>query len=374
MQIDESRKLLLSDTLVPDIFITEYLPAMSGLAVKIYVYLLLSARSQQAVAAKDLARRMGVDEETIKATLVELASWKLIETAEDRIVVEDIKAQEIERIYRPKTASEPDEALQQQGKFSLREKMMADISKTFFQGLMSPSWYGEIDSWFDRFGFEAEVVYTLFQECARRNKLDSKAYITRVAENWAKRGIITYQDLNDYFLAHDKIRQVSRLISRKLRKNVSEYEEELISRWVEKLQFTPEVIEHALKKTVNVPNPSLKYVNAILENWFARKLKTVDDVEAYEKNQGKDAARKSRGSAGNVGNFRQREYSDDALRSLYERIETADEAPEPDDPGQSEEQLQSETQSGKAKALPGQMNLADLMDRSQPSRSKEADS
>jgi hypothetical protein len=39
MQLEENQKLFLSDTLVPDIFILEYLPSLGGLAVKVYIYL-----------------------------------------------------------------------------------------------------------------------------------------------------------------------------------------------------------------------------------------------------------------------------------------------------------------------------------------------
>ena len=208
MQIDDSKKLLLSDTLVPDIFVTEYLPALSGLAVKMYIYLLLTAKSNREINESDLARRMGSDVDTVKAALLELAACQLIKKQDHKLTIQDIKALEIEKIYRPRTSSDPQQIASQQNQFSEREKLLSDISKTFFQGLMSPSWYGEIDSWFDRFGFEPEVIYALFQECARRNKLDSKAYISRVAENWSIRGIISYQDLNQYFIDYDKIKKI----------------------------------------------------------------------------------------------------------------------------------------------------------------------
>jgi len=58
MQIDESRKLLLSDTLVPDIFVTELMPSLSGLAVKVYIFLLMTARNSRQTTEADLARRL----------------------------------------------------------------------------------------------------------------------------------------------------------------------------------------------------------------------------------------------------------------------------------------------------------------------------
>ena len=282
MQIDESRKLLLSDTLVPDIFIMEYLPGLSGLAVKIYLYLLLSAHSVRSITEQDLSRRLGQDSDTIHAALVELAAVELIALKERSLEIVDVKAAEIERAYRPKTESSPQEMIKAQEKFGVREKLMADIAKTFFQGLMSPSWYGEIDSWFDRYHFEPEVIYALFQECARRNKLDSKAYIAKVAENWASRGIATFNDLNTYFMAYDKVNKASKKVGRKLRRTMTEYDEEMVARWIEQYHYDFDIIEIALRKSTRVTNPNLEFIDRVIREWFEHQLRDAEAIKVYE--------------------------------------------------------------------------------------------
>lgn len=325
MKLEENQKLLLSDTLVPDIFITEYLPALDGLAVKVYIYLLLALRKNRKVTENDLARRMGVDKEDIKIALLKLSDLKLIEIKSDGLTICDVKAQEIERTYRPKTASTPLEIMAQGNVFSQREQLIRDISKTFFQGLMSPSWYAEIDSWFDRYHFEPEVVYALFQECSRRNKLDNRAYIAKVAENWSIRKIITYQDLNDYFVSYEKIKQITKKVGRKLRKSMTEYDEEIVSRWVEKMGYDFDIIEIALRKTVKLSQPNLAYIDRILQEWFSHQLREAVAINAYEADKAAkygaaSAAKGSASGAGNIGNFSQRDYSEDFLNEFYEPL------------------------------------------------------
>lgn len=335
MKLEESYQLLLSDTLVPDIFIIEYLPSMDGLAVKLYVYLLLAVRRQRTITEQDMARRMGVDLEQVKVALLELAEHHLILLKEKGMEICDLKTQEIEKTYRPKTTSTPLEILSQTN-YSKREKLMADISKTFFQGLMSPSWYTEIDSWFDRYRFDPEVIYALFQECSRRNKLDSKAYISRVAENWSKRQIITYQDLNDYFISYEKISKLSRKIGRKLRKTMTEYDEEIIARWVEKMGYDFDIIELALRKTVKLAQPNLAYIDRILQEWFSHQLRDAEAINKYEDEKaartgavrnaanrsGATGASRSPAQPSNVGNFEQREYSEDFFNEFYENMDS----------------------------------------------------
>ena len=329
VHIEESRKLLISDTLVPDIFITEYLPVLNGLAIKVYIYGLLLVRSRKTITESELSTRMGTDNETVKAALAELASHELITFTDKGFDFNDIKAQEIEKIYNLKTSRAPSTLLSST-LLSEREKMMADISKTFFSGVMSPSWYCEIDNWFDRYRFDPQVVYALFNECKRRKKLDSKAYIAKVAQNWSTQGIATYQDLNAYFLSYDKISKISKKIGQKLHKNITEYDEELISKWVEKMGFEFDVIEIALRKTSKLASPNLEFTNKILEEWFSRQLKIAAEVLQYEEQKSakylasKKTPPDSSGTwakkPGNVANFEQREYPAEYYEQMLEDV------------------------------------------------------
>ncbi len=336
MQIEEHQRLMLSDTLVPDLFILEHLPALSGLAVKVYVYALLCTRSRRTLTESDLARRMGEENDMIKAALAELAAAGLIELRDRGFTFIDVKATEIEKNFRPRTTTSPSEAVAAQKALPVREKLMSDIAKTFFQGLMSPSWYSEIDSYFDRFGFEPEVVYALFQECARRNKLNSKAYIAKVAENWAARGIVTYADLNRYFLSYEQVAKTGNKIGRKLRRKMTEFDLEKVSRWIEHFGYEYDIIEIALRKTAKLNNPNLDFTNRLLEEWFSNQLRDEASINEFEAAKAAKyaAARQAErsspresgsGSRRNVGNFSQREYSEEFFAGLYETIPDSEE-------------------------------------------------
>lgn len=336
MQIDENLKLIYSDTPVPDIFITEYLPSLSPAAVKLYIYTLLLARTRKVISESDLESRMGCDREGIKVALAELASYGIVSFTEKGFVIEDLKELEIRKIFKPRTSADPSDVRPAQLQ-NERDKMMADISKTFFSGLMSPSWYYEIENWFDRYGFEPQVVYALFNECKRRKKLDSKAYIAKVAANWSSHGVRTYDDLNRYSVTYDKVSLLGRKIGQKLRKNITEYDEEMIQKWVEKMGYDFDVIDIALRRTSRLANPNLEYANRLLEEWFSKGLQTADKITSYEseksakyskdRNSGQSVpaapAKKS-----NVANFRQRKYSEDYLEMMIDDLKS----PEPDRP------------------------------------------
>jgi len=59
---------------------------------------------------------------------------------------------------------------------------------------MSPSWYTDIDAWFDRYKFDEDVMLALFQYCFDHKGL-IKPYIEKVAESWKNRNIRNAFDL-----------------------------------------------------------------------------------------------------------------------------------------------------------------------------------
>ena len=167
----------------------------------------------------------------------------------------------------------------------------------------------------------------MFNECKRRKKLDSKAYISKVAANWSSHGVRTYEDLNKYSVTFDKINMLARKIGQKLRKNITEYDEEIIRGWVEKMGYDFDVIDIALRKTSKLANPNLEYSNKLLEEWFSKGMKTADEVTSYETSKAaryaKDKSDKGFQSdpaskKGNVANFKQRKYSDEYLEMMIE--------------------------------------------------------
>lgn len=338
MLFEESQKLFLSDTLVPDIFILEYLPTLDGLAVKVYIYLLMAVRRRKNITEHDLVRRMDTDLDAVKAAFLELESAGLVARTDKTYTICDVKAVELDRNYRLKTSSTPQESDAQGGRDPARVKLMNDISKTFYQGLMSPSWYGVIDAWFDRFGFEPEVLYSLFQVCKQNNKLGNKNYIASVAEDWGRRNITSFTALNAHFASRERVRAAGRAIGKKLRKNMSEYDEEYVAKWIDQYGFPMEIIDVALQRAVKIANPNMAYFDQILTEWFSRGLKTVEEIMKFERDKSAQIAaaraglRPSGGSPSprggkpsNMGNFQQREYSDEFLDGLYEDVSGGEE-------------------------------------------------
>ena len=70
---------------------------------------------------------------------------------------------------------------------------------------MSPSWYSDIDLWFNKYGFDEQVMLALFRYCFERSALH-RNYIQTVADAWNKNNIHTFSDLDLYYQKQEELK------------------------------------------------------------------------------------------------------------------------------------------------------------------------
>jgi len=324
MYFQEYKSILYSDTLIPDIFIGEYLPSMPCEQVKVYLYCLFLSKYNRKATTEDLSKKLGMDYDTVSNAISALMNLGIIIRKDNSIRIVDLKEKEINKIYRLKSTSTPEEAVLSSERNNRRREIIAAINNNFFQGLMSPSWYTNIDAWFDKYKFEEDVMYALFQHCYDHKGL-SPNYIEKVADNWHSKNIMNNFDLDTYFIQYQRVKDIRQKVVKKLKLNrfLTEYEEEYVEKWVEDFGFSFEIIDMALKKTTSKTNPNFNYINAILKDWADKNLKSREDVIEYEKSN-RQAYSKKKGLESTVpqhGNFEQRNYGAEYYDKFFDNID-----------------------------------------------------
>lgn len=272
----------LSDTLIADVFIADYMLGLSHLALQTYLVIqLVWQNGNRKITEAGLAQRLGRPSPEVSAALDQLVDKGLVKIFGHDLVLVDLKQEEIKR-----TQQKMNRQVQlPEGELSRREMVIQQISDTFFQGVMPVSFYSYIDDWFNNYRFEPEVVYTIFREAAERNTLNGPGYVASIADSWARSGVRTYAQLEQYYAQYERDQQVFRQIRKKLnlRSNLTSYQQELVKKWLDEYKYDFDIIDLALAETINLASPNLKYVDAILRNWQARGLRTLDEVKDFLK-------------------------------------------------------------------------------------------
>ena len=317
MKLEQSDlSLLFSSTNLPDIFFTEYLSQISGDALKVYLYITFLAKYNKDIRLNDLSKKLELPLKTIQDSIKYLEEQSLITKKNTGYIINNIQEIELHKLYTPKVTSSPED-LEKIAQNKQRAKAIDSINNQFFQGIMSPSWYSDIDLWFKKYSFDEEVMIALFQYCFNRSALH-RNYIQAVAEAWFKNNIKTYNDLDKYYEKQEKLNTLQKTISKKLgiTRHLSQYEEGYIEKWNIDYGYNLDIIEIALKKTTSKSNPNFDYLDKLLTDWHDRNLKTSNDIQSFltqlkEKNKNIKTLEKNNG----YSNYDQRNYSD--LNNFY---------------------------------------------------------
>jgi DnaD/phage-associated family protein len=160
--------------------------------------------------------------------------------------------------------------------------------------------------------------------------LSNNSYISKVAEDWYSRNIKTDLDLQSYLKSRSKVSQISERISKKLRlyRNLTEYEEKIVEKWIMDYGYDFDVIDLALQNTAKITNPNINYFDKIISDWYKKNLKDVksiqDMLEAEGLKKQKDKPEDTKADAAKkpqqMDNFAQRQYDKEFLESLYEEL------------------------------------------------------
>jgi len=306
--------MLFSTTPISDLFFTEYLTQSSGDFIKVYLYVLFLSKYNKDVKVNDLSKKLALNFKTIQDALKYWEDLGVLTKKNTGYIVNNIQEVELHKLYKPKLSSAIN--TEETSKNKYRSSAIENINNSFFQGIMSPSWYNDIDLWFKKYNFDEQVMIALFRYCFERSALH-RNYIQTVAEAWFKNNITTFNDLDLYYQKQEKLNKIKKDIAKKLgiSRTLTQYEEAYIEKWIVDFGYGLDVIEIALKKTTSKSNFSFDYIDKIICDWYDRNLKTAESVEQFLvelKNKNKNIKALEKKSYNNYG---QRKYED--LDAMY---------------------------------------------------------
>ena len=317
MKLEQNEKpLLFSETIIPDIFFSEHLSELPGDYLKIYLYMIFLSKYGKDIKLTDLSKKLNIPLKAINDGMKFLEEHHLITKKTTGYIIIDLQEATLHNLYTPNLTMSK-EKIEQTSKNKSKSKAIEHINNTYFQGIMGPSLYNDIDIWFRKYCFDEQVMIALFDYCYKRSALH-RNYVQTVAEAWASNKVKTWNDLDTYYQQQESLNKIKKSIAKKLGKynGLTQYEEAYIENWILNFGYDMNIIEIALKRTTFKQNPTFEYINNIITDWHDRNLKTPSEITAFiEQRKKQDKDTKALKTTVNKANYEQRKYSN--LDFLY---------------------------------------------------------
>lgn len=366
---------MIHNTVVPNIFIDQYMPSANGSYVKVYLYLLrcMSSHSDAQITIssiadqlddteKDIVRALCYWEKVNLVTLLRDTNEKItsitindIYTINDRqnIAVEEASTTSISETPVADTSKDNEsttdnvdsvenkpmnkffekptysEAQIKQLTDTDEVKWLLNIIEIYLDRLIKPMDLQLILYLYESLGFSTDLIMYLYEYCVSKNK-KSPSYIEAVALSWAEEGIDTVEKAEAATtLYNSNYNAVNKAFG--LNRAPGQVEKQYINKWLNKYGFHIDIIVEACNRTILMTQkPDFKYADKILENWSKKGVKDLSQVTKLDEEHSKNVNTKTNAVKNNItgnapGNnrfnaFPQRTYTDEDYSSMEQKL------------------------------------------------------
>ncbi len=292
-------------TIVPNIFIDQFMPSANGAYVKVYLYLLRCfLGNHPELSISSIADRL---EDTEKDILRALAYWEKLQLLtlirndqKDIISIHLVDLSKFQNRAVPLATPAPEQQADEiavtvvtEKKPALRQNYSPEqlaqlanndeinwalhIVEIYLDRPLKPMDLQLILYLYEELHFKPELIMFLYEYCVSKGKKNA-SYIETVAISWAEEGIDTEEKAKEATTVYnDHFNVVNKAFG--LKRAPGQIERQYITKWVEVYGFADDIIEEACNRTLlRTQKPDFKYTDKILETWFKKNVKTQADI------------------------------------------------------------------------------------------------
>ena len=290
---DELSRLLINDSLLPDIFLVRYAQELSKNALLVYLWINMTGDKNSFDENTVKKFKIIPDEETDKA-MAELMAAGLIIRKDKTYSFDDIKAREVEEYVQAQKARGDDPDLTGLKSDEKERTTLAEsISKTFYQGELPYIFYRLIDKCLYEYKFEGMVCYKLFEEGYEQSIHRSNILMENKAREWYQKGYTDIKSLEKQLEISKRTSKLIKLTGSLMRKRLNGLDLDRVKSWAEDLGATEELVTLAFKENEFRSNLTLKNVGDTLTKWHDQGIKTAEEAARFSEEEHKENKRKA---------------------------------------------------------------------------------
>ena len=253
-------------TPIENMFLLEYLPTAPGDFLRVYLYArMLSLHPELGDGIADVARALNMDEDAVFNAMTYWERQGLVRRMTDRPPTYALLP------FRGNTPA----ANPMDGDYYQYRDFNASLQALFGPDtLLHPKQYEMANDWLNLLGFTQDAVLRMVEARLKRSrskKPDPVKLFNRlneIAAEWSERGVRTAEDVERALEYDSRVEKTASAVIKQfsMRRPATVDELQLVSKWLNEWGMSPEQILAACAETTKSRNPSLKYLDSILES------------------------------------------------------------------------------------------------------------
>jgi len=265
-----------NQTLIDNVFITDFLPKAPDLCVKAYLLGLYKCYN-----ADDNENTMEYFSKTLKVCEEDVVS--LFKYWEDEGLVQVLSTNPIEVRFMPINAS-----LGSVKKFKIDKYSNFNIQAQELIGerMIMPNDYAEFYNLIEKYHIQENAMLEIIKYCVENKGFNlNPKYIITVAKDWARDGVTTLEQVQEKIeelgVVDDKMTLILSVMGTK--RKVQLEDKELLNKWLNSFGFDLNVIINVVKSLKNKKRKlDVNVLDEILCKYYEMKLMSIQEIENYE--------------------------------------------------------------------------------------------
>ena len=258
---------LFDATPIENMFLMEYLYDAPAPALKVYLYArMLALHPELGGSMADLAKALRMEEDDVYDAFVYWERRELAQRLTDNPPTYAFLP--LRGHAEPAAGNALDREMYANREFNSR------LRRLFGDEFIGDHELRKAGDWINELKFDQEAILRMveygIQQSPRKNPKPPSVFkrVDKLAEAWSQKGIHTLEDVERAIAEESGVSALAREVLQKLGKSRAPSEEELkaVQRWLEEWGYTPEEILDACKDTFSAGDPTMKYLDSILNN------------------------------------------------------------------------------------------------------------
>lgn len=321
MRFVEANNVLPERTSISNLFFSAFLPLATGNDIKVYLYAYYLMRNNIIITDEEFRSAVGLSQDEIDRAFNYWVNEGILEKGEnDSIIFYDIDSLTIKNLTT--TTVEPTTSPEE----NLIKLNQDPKIREFFNACdhivrrqLAPEEKKRLIGWMEEFNMDTEMVLHAMSLTYDVKNIKNLDYVKGILRRWHDQGKMTLNEVIDDTLSSDfdsqsHIETVRKCLNLKHR-DLTDAAIKLIDKWKYDYGFSDDIIALACAQTVNIREPNVNYVNAVMENWYKEGVKTVEDAANAINNKPKPNYQKP-GSFDYDSSRQTDEYNEDELKKL----------------------------------------------------------